>query len=559
MEIAAGLLITLVLVGVVVVVLLVLAISTVRRYKIANPSEALVVVGRKGGKPVLNPETGESSMDLSGQRVVMGGGVFVKPFVEQAYALSLASRSIRVQIRGAVSQQGIRLNLDAVAIVKVGGTESNVRAAAQRFLHQQDEIEAFTQEVLAGSLRSIVGTLTVDEIIRDRAAFARQVADESVSSLNNQGLVLDTFQIQDVSDDSNYLRDLGRPEAAAAARNAAIAEADAQRESSQREAQAQQLVAEAERDLALRQASFRADTDRAQAEAQAAGSLAKAAQDQEVLTVQERVAQRQATLTETQLDTDVRKPADAARYKTEQDAQARRSAVQYEAEGRAASSVADARAAAERTRLSADADAQRLRISAEAEAGSVRLAAEAELARRTAQADAARLEGEAEAAATEARGRAEAANLAARGRAEAAARRESAEAFASYGEAARLQMVVDVLPAMAEALARPLGSIDDLTVISNDGAGALSRSVAGNLHETLETVRRTTGVDVLGLLQGATSSSGTGSGGANGSSSGGSRPLAHRESVSNGASPAGSTAPGGFGSGDEGGSQDGRR
>jgi len=548
MEIAAGLLITLVLVGVAVVVLLVLAISAVRRYKIANPSEALVVVGRKGGKPVLNPETGESSMDLSGQRVVMGGGVFVKPFVEQAYALSLASRSIRVQIRGAVSQQGIRLNLDAVAIVKVGGTESNVRAAAQRFLHQQDEIEAFTQEVLAGSLRSIVGTLTVDEIIRDRAAFARQVADESVSSLNNQGLVLDTFQIQDVSDDSNYLRDLGRPEAAAAARNAAIAEADAQRESSQREAQAQQLVAEAERDLALRQATFRADTDRAQAEAEAAGALAKAAQDQEVLTVQERVAQRQATLTETTLDTDVRKPADAARYKTEQEAQARRSAVQYEAEGRAASSVADAKAAAERTRLSADAEAQRLSTSAEAEARAVRLAADAELARRTAQADARRLEGEAEAAAIEAKGRAEA-----------AARRESAQAFASYGDAARLQMVVDVLPAMAEALARPLGSIDDLTVISNDGAGALSRSVAGNLHETLETVRRTTGVDVLGLLQGATGGGFTADGGrSGGGSNGGVRPPARNGSTPAGAVRAGSAAPGGFGAGDEGGSEDGR-
>jgi flotillin len=527
MDITTGI-VTLVVVGLLVLVVLIVVISVVRRYKIANPSEALVVVGRKGGRPVLNPETGESSMDLSGQRVVMGGGVFVKPFVEQAYALSLASRSIRVQIRGAVSQQGIRLNLDAVAIVKVGGAEASVRAAAQRFLHQQDEIEAFTQEVLAGSLRSIVGTLTVDEIIRDRAAFARQVADESVSSLNNQGLVLDTFQIQDVSDDSNYLRDLGRPEAAAAARNAAIAEADAQRESSQREAQAQQLVAEAERDLALRRATFRADTDRAQAEAQAAGSLAKAAQDQEVLTVQERVAQRQATLTETQLDTDVRKPADAARYKTEQEAQARRSAVQYEAEGRAASSVADAKAAAERTRLTADAEAQRLSISAESEARAVRLAAEAELARRTAQADARRLEGESEAAAEEAKGRAQAAATEAKGRAEAAARRELAAAFAGYGEAARLQMVVEVLPEMARALAEPLGSIDDLTVISNDGAGALSRSVAGNLHETLETVRRTTGLDLRSLL-----------GGGDGKAAP-ARPVAA------------GVAPGGFGAGDEG-------
>lgn len=472
-----------------VLVLLVAVIAAIRRYRIANPSEALIVVGRKGGKPVLNPETGESSMDLSGQRVVMGGGVFVKPFVAQAYPLSLASRSIRVQIRGAVSRLGIRLNLDAVAIVKVGGSETAVRAAAQRFLHQQGEIESFTQEVLAGSLRSIVGTLTVDEIIRDRAAFARQVADESVSSLNNQGLVLDTFQIQDVSDDSNYLRDLGRPEAAIAARNAAIAEANAQREASEAESAAQVLVASAQRDLALRQAEFKADTDRAQADAAAAGTLAKADRDQEVFTVQERVAQRQAALTERTLDTEVRKPADAARYKREQEAQASRNAVQFEAEGRAASSVADAKAAAERTRLQSVAEAERIRISSEADANSVRIAAEAELARRTAQADATRLEGEAEAASTEARGRAEALS-----------RRESAAAFRDYGDAARLQMLLEVLPDVAEALAKPLGSINDLTVISNDGAGHLSRSVAANLHETIETVRRTTGIDLVSLL-----------------------------------------------------------
>lgn len=110
-------------------------------------------------------------------------------------ALALSSRRIIVRITGAVSQQGIRPTLDAVAIVTVGGTDDSVRAAPQRFLHQQDEVESFTQEVLAGSLRSIVGTLTVDEIIRDRAASAAQVAEESISSLSNQGLVLNTFQI----------------------------------------------------------------------------------------------------------------------------------------------------------------------------------------------------------------------------------------------------------------------------------------------------------------------------------------------------------------------------
>ena len=95
-----------------------------------------------------------------------------------------------------MSKQGIRANLQGVAIVKVGGTEDAIRASAQRFLHQQAEIEEFTREVLAGSLRSIVGRLTIEEIIRDRAAFASAVAEEAEHSMTNQGLVLDTFQSQ---------------------------------------------------------------------------------------------------------------------------------------------------------------------------------------------------------------------------------------------------------------------------------------------------------------------------------------------------------------------------
>src|SRR5690606_6813258 len=109
---------------------------------------------------------------------VMGGGVFVMPFVQKSHTLDLSSRRIMVQIKGAVSGQGVKLNVEGVAIVKVGGNVDSIRAAAQRFLSQQNEIETFTQETLAGALRSIVGSLTVEQIIRDRAAFAQRVADE---------------------------------------------------------------------------------------------------------------------------------------------------------------------------------------------------------------------------------------------------------------------------------------------------------------------------------------------------------------------------------------------
>ncbi|PRY12049.1 flotillin family protein [Kineococcus rhizosphaerae] len=467
-----------VVIAAIVLVALVVAVAVKIRYKIASPSEALIIVGRKG-RPVTNPQTGEVTTDLSGQKVVMGAGVFVKPLVQQAHRLSLSSVRIPISIRGAVSRQGIRLNVDGVAIVKVGGTEDFVRAAAQRFLQQQKEIEPFTQEVLAGSLRGVIGTLTVEEIIRDRVAFARQVEEEAVTSLNNQGLVLDTLQIQDVSDDGNYLKDLGRPEAANARRAAEIAEANNAQEAQQAKSLSDAKIAQAQRDLALQQAQFRADQDKAAAEADAAGRLAEAAAQQQVLQEQERVAQRQAELTERTLDTEVRKPADARRYQAEQEAMAHKTARVLSAEAEQQAAVATAQADAERVRLSAQADATR-----------VQLAAEAELQRRTADANAVRLEGQAQAEA-----------LTLTGAAKAEALSKEAQALKEFGQAALTQRALEVLPQVAQALASPIAGIKDLTVISNDGAGALSRSVGSNLQETFEVLKRTTGVDVTELLR----------------------------------------------------------
>ena len=217
----------------VVVLIGALVLLVTSRYKVAGPNQAFIVTGRKG-KAVLNPETGELSTDLSGQKVVLGGGVFVVPLIQKLATMDLSSRRISVHITGAVSGHGIKLNLDGVAIVKVGGNADQIRLGAQRFLSQQGDIETFTQEVLAGALRSIVGGLTVEQIIRDRAAFAQRVADESESSLTGQGLILDAFQIQDVTDDGSYLADLGRPEAARVSQAASIAEANAARRPNRR-------------------------------------------------------------------------------------------------------------------------------------------------------------------------------------------------------------------------------------------------------------------------------------------------------------------------------------
>lgn len=472
---------------VVLVVLLILLVTS--RYKVAGPNQAYIVTGRKG-KAVLNPETGALTTDLSGQKVILGGGTFVVPFVQKLATMDLSSRRISVQIRGAVSGQGIKLNVEGVAIVKVGGNADQIRLAAQRFLSQQQDIEPFTQEVLAGALRSIVGGLTVEQIIRDRAAFAQRVADESENSLTGQGLILDTFQIQDVTDDGSYLADLGRPEAARIGQAASIAEANARQAATQAQIKAEQEIAIAQRALALKQAEIRAETDAASATAAAAGPLAQADRDQSILLEQEKVAVRQAALTERKLETEVRKPADAARYRVEQEAEGRRSAEIAAADARRAATIAAAQAKAEEIRLDGEAEKSRRAALAEAEAIEGTKRGEAERSRRVAEAEA-----------TAAEGNAQASSILAVGQAEAEAMNKRADAFAHYNDAAVLQMLIEVLPQIAREVAAPISNIDQLTIVSTDGAGALPKQVNDNVVQTMAMLKTSTGLDLESLIK----------------------------------------------------------
>lgn len=462
-------------VGLAILVILIIG-SVVTRFKVAGPDEAFIITGRKGKKS-RNAE-GEIVTDLSGQKVVLGGGVFVVPFVQRLHTLDLSARRITVAIRGAVTQAGVKVNLEAVAIVKVGGDSDSIRAAAQRFLSQQGAIDAFTTEVLSGALRSIVGGLTVEEIIRDRAAFANKVFEESEASLTGQGLVLDTFQVQEITDEGSYLDDLGRPEAARVKREADIAEAKALQESQQATLLAEEQIAIANRNLALKQASILSETEAAAAKASAAGPLEAAAQKQLVLATEEKVAVAQAALTERQLDTEVRKPADAEKYRVEQ-----------EAEGRKAARIAQAQADRESTIL----EAQARREAAE-------LAGEGVRSERVAIAAAALREAEVAATSLQLEGQAQAAAIGAKGNAEAEAMTAKADAFEKFGEAAILQMLVEMLPKITAEAAAPMAAIDNLTIVSTDGAGALPKQVTSTVTETNAMMKAATGIDLTSFL-----------------------------------------------------------
>ncbi|MGY0230331.1 flotillin family protein [Longispora urticae] len=467
--------------------LLLIVLFILSRIKVAGPNEAFIVTGRKG--KATTAADGTVVTDMSGQKVVMGASVFVMPVVQQLYKLDLSSREIPVSITGAVSKQGIRCDADAVAIVKVGGTAEAIRPAAQRFLHQQEKIADFTAQVLAGALRSIVGRLTVEEIIRDRAAFAAEVAEEVENTLSHQGLVLDAFQLEDIRTAGSYLEDLGRPEAARLQQTAAIAEAQARQASEQARMRAEELIAEANRNLELKQAEVQAEIDAARARSAAAGPLAEAERQQAILMEQQKVAERNAELKERELNTEVRKPADAARYKLEQEAEAARNAAVFEADAQRQAAVARAQAQAETARLSGEGEKSRRTALAEANAIEGAKEGEAEKLRRQAIADAVEREGAAEASA-----------ILARGQAEAEAMQKKAEAFARYGEAAILDLLVTVLPQVVKEASAPMASIDKLTVISTDGASSLTKSVASNVAQGLQLGTDLTGIDLAGLL-----------------------------------------------------------
>lgn len=465
----------------IVVTLIVIGFTIANRYKVAKPDEAIIITG-SGGKRSKDDDL------PAAQKVVQGGGVFVLPFVQQAHSISLASRQIGVTI-SAISNNGINLRLQAVAIVKVGGKDEQIRAAAQRFLGQQEEIDRFTEEVMAGSLRSIVGTMSVEDIISNRASFANKVAAESESSLDPQGLQIDTFQIQDIASSGQYLENMGKPEEARVKQAADISESNAHRESERARIAANQDILDSQRNLDLREAAIKQETDAAKADAAAAGPKAEARANQELLDEQQKVAERQVKIRQQELEAEVNRQADAERYKQEQEAEARRYARVAEAESKARQVELEAESDANRVKLAAEAEANKVNTYAAAEANKVRLAGEAEATSRRSIAEAVADEGRAEAEATREKGLAEA-----------EAMQKKADAYRSYGDAAIVSNLIETLPEVVRAASEPMSNIKNMTVIDTEGASKLGKNVANNVSQGTG-ILGSMGFDVEGLLK----------------------------------------------------------
>ncbi len=451
-----------------VLVLFALVAFVANRLRRVPPNEALIIVGRGAGK----------SADAVNQRVVVGGRVFVWPILQQGFSISLEQRQIGITVEG-VDKNRIKIAIKASINFKVRGDEEGVRRAAQRFLSQQQMLTEIIKESLEGSLRSIVGDMTIEQIISDRKGLSDRVVDSTKTDLSEQGLQVDLLNISDISTPgSDYLANLGRAEAARARQIAEVSEAEARRASEFAVIEAAEQIAERQKALDLRKATIKAETDRANEQADASGQLARAEQDRIVATEQREALSEQAKVTEEELDISVRKPAEAAAYAQVQEANANRDAAN-------AATEADAY----KRKVIAEANKTAAIQDAEASAEAVRRAGEAERDRQVALAAGIKAEGEARAFAVEAAGRAEA-----------IATDLKAEALKKYGEAALVQELIERLPEIVRAAAEPVGNIQGMTVISTDGASAVTKTVTDVLAEGQQIIKQLTGVDIADLL-----------------------------------------------------------
>jgi flotillin len=297
-------------------------------YKVPAPDEAMLI---SGGRAKSNAPF----------RVVTGHGAFILPVFRKARFLTLAMCEAEVAEK-CVTQQGITLNVRSVIAFKVGNDNESIISAAQRFLSDQDQMAVLTGRIFAGHLRSIIGSMTVEQIIRERQKLATEVLDGSKEEMARIGLTVDALQIQSIDDDGlGYITAMSAPHNAAIQQQAQIAQARANQAAAEAEQESQRKQAEFARETAIVKAQYKAEVDKAQAQAAQAGPLAEAQAQREVLEMRTELAERAAELRQQELVAEVVKPAEAD---------------------------------AERVRIMAVADAEKMKIQAEAAASHNRVA-----------------------------------------------------------------------------------------------------------------------------------------------------------------------------------------
>jgi len=456
----------------IVVVFILCILIWANRYVKVGPNEVLVISGRRRR---MRDASGE--IKSVGFRIVKGGGAFVWPVIEKSDILSLEVMTLEVKPPETYCITGAPLMVDGVAQIKVKGDDISIATASEQFLSKGTrQIMEIALQTVEGHLRAIVGTLTIEDIYKNRDMFSQKVQEMASSDMANMGLHIVSFTLREIRDSQGYLDALGKPRIAQVKRDATIGEAEAERDATIKSAQANQAgqeakyeaethIAEANRNYEMKVAEYQASINEKKAAADLAYDLQKYKTSQLVkkeevsvdlvekenrIKVQEQEILRKVK----ELAATVERPADAEKYRVTMLAEAERARIQTEAEGKA---------------------------------------------------KAIQQVGVGEAEARRAKGLAEAQVIQAQGEAEAEAMHKKADAWQRYNEAAMTQMVLDKLPEIARAVAEPLGKIDRMVVINgSDGSGGASRitgDVTNIIAQLPPLVEALTGVDLTDVVK----------------------------------------------------------
>ncbi|MBR2032723.1 MAG: flotillin family protein [Alistipes sp.] len=423
-------------------------------------------------------------------RVLIGKGGFRLPFFERLDKVYLGQISVDIKTENAVpTRDFINVDVDAVAKVRVTPTEDGIRLAAKNFLNMEPHgIALQLKDSLQGNMREIVGTLDLKSLNTDRDGFSDEVMKKATPDMAKLGIEIISCNIQDITDQNNLIRDLGADNTYKIKKDAAIAKAHAEREIAEEQAKAAKLandarvisdtaIAEKDNELAIRRAELKIESDTRKAVADAAYEIEKQKQLAEIntRTVDARIEQtrreqvlseEQIKITENELASQIKKQAEADKYKTEVDAEA---------------------ALEQRKR-----DAEAKRYEAEQEAEALKAKAEAR-----------KFELEQEALGIKAKGEAEAYAIKQKGVAEADAMDKKAEAYKKYNGAAIAEMMIKILPEMAGRVSDAIKSIDGVTIYGTNGSevSQMSSNVPVLIKQTMDVVSEATGVDMRGIIR----------------------------------------------------------
>jgi len=452
-------------------------------------------------------------------KVITGGGSVVIPVFQRMDTITLENIMFSVEIRQTKTKLGVPINADGIVVLKVKNTEATILAAVQQFncAKEQDTvmmIRTQSSEVCKGKLREIVSSMSVEDIYDNRESFSAKVQEVAGKELEEMGLELKSFTINDISDDAGYIIALGKEQIAKVKSEAAIAEAEAEKNRQIKTAEAMKAgkraqldaeaqIAEAEKEKELQVLAYKQEQETRRAKSDAAYQIQENITSKEVKnTAMDAVIlekRRQQEVAEAQVQIEIQseqKNIELAQRKAE-----RKQAELQEIV------IRPAEAEKEKRRLVAEADKFEQILRAEAESEKLRMEGEA---RAKVQAVVIMQEGEAKAKVIEAVGLAEAESIRRKGLAEAEALEKKAEALAKMNEAGKLEMVIDKYPDIVAAAAEPLRNIGNITYVGGVGeggsgiAGEVAGYTAGVLKAVTQVMSETLGFDFIEVMKAGT-------------------------------------------------------